>query len=92
MERSSAVKRPIGDPVGDRPTAWRFRIWTSDSKFTQFYQKQLDKLKNANNAQQNNENQSKINSMLEDINTKFDSIKSKLESILNGSSSDGQSN
>ena len=64
----------------------------ADSKFTQFYQKQLDKLKNANNAQQNNENQSKINSMLEDINTKFDSIKSKLESILNGSSSDGQSN
>ena len=43
--------------------------------------------KNANNAQLNNENQSKVNNMLEDINTKFDSIKAKLENILNGSNS-----
>ena len=42
---------------------------------------------NANNAQLNNENQSKVNNMLEDINTKFDSIKAKLENILNGSNS-----
>ena len=52
-----------------------------------FYQNQIDKLKNANNAQLNNENQSKVNNMLEDINTKFDSIKAKLENILNGSNS-----
>ena len=50
-------------------------------------QNQIDKLKNANNAQLNNENQSKVNNMLEDINTKFDSIKAKLENILNGSNS-----
>ncbi|MEJ7537612.1 hypothetical protein WL508_12025, partial [Staphylococcus hominis] len=55
----------------------------ADSKFTKFYQNQIDKLKNANNAQLNNENQSKVNNMLEDINTKFDSIKAKLENILN---------
>ena len=59
----------------------------ADSKFTKFYQNQIDKLKNANNAQLNNENQSKVNNMLEDINTKFDSIKAKLENILNGSNS-----
>ena len=59
----------------------------ADSKFTKFYQNQIDKLKNANNAQLNNENQSKVNNMLEDINTKFDSIKAKLENILNGANS-----
>ncbi|MFI3133705.1 hypothetical protein QRX48_06365, partial [Staphylococcus warneri] len=54
-------------------------------KLTQFYQDQIDKLKNANNAQQNNENQNKVDSMLQDINTKFDSIKSKIDELLNGS-------
>ena len=62
----------------------------ADSKLTKFYQDQIDKLKNANTAQQNNENQSKVNSMLQDINTKFDSIKSKIEELINGSSSNGQ--
>ncbi|PTI89325.1 hypothetical protein BU076_12210, partial [Staphylococcus warneri] len=57
----------------------------ADSKLTQFYQDQIDKLKNANNAQQNNENQNKVDSMLQDINTKFDSIKSKIDELLNGS-------
>ncbi|ERH71692.1 hypothetical protein N173_20285, partial [Acinetobacter baumannii EGD-HP18] len=57
----------------------------ADSKLTQFYQDQIDKLKNANNAQQNNENQNKVDSMLQDINTKFDSIKTKIDELLNGS-------
>lgn len=54
----------------------------ADSKLTQFYQDQINKLTEANNALKNNASQSKIESMLNDINTKFDSIKSKLESLF----------
>ena len=54
----------------------------ADSKLTQFYQDQINKLTEANNALKNNANQGKIESMLNDINTKFDSIKSKLESLF----------
>ncbi|MDU0995438.1 MAG: hypothetical protein E7A66_03360, partial [Staphylococcus lugdunensis] len=55
----------------------------ADSKFTKFYQDQLDKLKNANQAQQNNADQSKVEGMLDDINTKFDSLKDKIENFIN---------
>ncbi|MBE5666489.1 hypothetical protein HU002_06055 [Staphylococcus sp. SS251] len=58
----------------------------ADSKLTQYYQEQINKLKEANNALKNNENQGKIESMLNDINTKFDSIKSKLDSLFNDDS------
>ncbi len=61
-----------------------------DSKLTKFYQEQVHKLKEANNAQQNNESQSKVNDLLNDVNTKFDEIKEKLNSIL-GNSSDTNS-
>ncbi|RIO67872.1 hypothetical protein BUZ22_07225, partial [Staphylococcus haemolyticus] len=61
-----------------------------DSKLTKFYQEQVNKLKEANNAQQNNESQSKVNDLLNDVNTKFDEIKEKLNSIL-GNSSDTNS-
>lgn len=54
----------------------------ADSKLTQFYQDQINKLTEANNALKNNASQGKIESMLNDINTKFDSIKSKLESLF----------
>ena len=42
-----------------------------DSKLTKFYQEQVNKLKEANNAQQNNESQSKVNDLLNDVNTKI---------------------
>lgn len=61
-----------------------------DSKLTKFYQEQVNKLKEANNAQQNNESQSKVNDLLNDVNTKFDEIKEKLNNIL-GNSSDTNS-
>ncbi len=54
----------------------------ADSKLTQFYQDQINKLTEANNALKNNASQGKIENMLNDINTKFDSIKSKLESLF----------
>lgn len=54
----------------------------ADSKLTQFYQDQINKLTEANNALKNNASQGEIESMLNDINTKFDSIKSKLESLF----------
>ncbi len=42
----------------------------ADSKLTQFYQDQINKLTEANNALKNNASQGKIESMLNDINTK----------------------
>ncbi|EHM75742.1 hypothetical protein SA21331_1571 [Staphylococcus aureus subsp. aureus 21331] len=61
----------------------------ADSKLTQFYQDQINKLTEANNALKNNASQGKIESMLNDINTKFDSIKSKLESLFKDDNSGG---
>ena len=54
----------------------------ADSKLTQFYQDQVNKLKEANNAQQNNANENKVNALLDDVNNKVDDIKKKLNSIL----------
>ena len=57
-------------------------ITKEDSKLTQFYQDQVNKLKEANNAQQNNANENKVNALLDDVNNKVDDIKKKLNSIL----------
>ena len=50
-------------------------ITKEDSKLTQFYQDQVNKLKEANNAQQNNANENKVNALLDDVNNKVDDIK-----------------
>ncbi|MCA0117167.1 hypothetical protein EQ805_13160, partial [Staphylococcus epidermidis] len=49
-------------------------ITKEDSKLTQFYQDQVNKLTEANNAQQNNANENKVNALLDDVNNKVDDI------------------
>lgn len=49
---------------------------------TEDFQQQADKLKEANNAQLNNEDQSKVNQLLTDIDQKLNTIKDKINSLF----------